>query len=301
MGKIKNIILGFGILLFVSCTSQTAKEGVNVVTSLNPNYNLIKYIAQDKVNVYNISFSGDSHNFEFTSQDIKNVQDADIVFYNGLGIDDKILELSDDKNKFVQTTKDANLISLEDEHHSDDDSHNHDSHDHDSHDHGEYDPHVWLSINEYKTMGKVVLDNLILIDPDNTDFYTNNFQNFSKRIDEIYNSYVNDFKFVTNKEFISNHASYGYLARDFGLVNSSLYDVNNHGEVNPKNLQSIIDIVKQKNLRLIIGDKYGSNKELETISNETNVTYKLVNNLESQGDYFTEYEELLSSIYDGLR
>lgn len=291
MGKIKNIILGFGILLFVSCTSQTVKEGVNVVTSLNPNYNLIKYIAQDKVNVYNISFSGDSHNFEFTSQDIKNVQDADIVFYNGLGIDDKILELSDDKNKFVQTTKDANLISLENEHHSDDDSHNH----------GEYDPHVWLSINEYKTMGKVVLDNLILIDPDNTDFYTNNFQNFSKRIDEIYNSYVNDFKFVTNKEFISNHASYGYLARDFGLVNSSLYDVNNHGEVNPKNLQSIIDIVKQKNLRLIIGDKYGSNKELETISNETNVTYKLVNNLESQGDYFTEYEELLSSIYDGLR
>ncbi len=54
-------------------------------------------------------------------------------------------------------------------------------------------------------------------------------------------------------------------------------------------------------MKLIIGDKYESNKELETISNETNITYKVVNNLESQGDYFTEYEELLSSIYDGLR
>lgn len=293
MGKMKNIILGLGILLFVSCTSQIEKEGISVVTSLNPNYNLIKYIAQDKVSVYNISFSGDSHNFEFTPQDIKNVQDSDMVFYNGLGIDDKILELSDDKNKFVQTTKDANLISLEDEHHNDHDSHNYD--------HGEYDPHVWLSINEYKTMGKVVLDSLILLDPDNKDFYINNFTSFSKRIDDIYNSYINDFKLVTNKEFVSNHASYGYLARDFGLVNSSLYDVNNHGEVNPKNLKDIIDIVKQKNVKLIIGDKYESNKELETISNETNITYKVVNNLESQGDYFTEYEELLSSIYDGLR
>ena len=45
----KNIILGLGILLFVSCTSQIEKEGISVVTSLNPNYNLIKYIAQDKV------------------------------------------------------------------------------------------------------------------------------------------------------------------------------------------------------------------------------------------------------------
>ncbi|BAK80788.1 metal ABC transporter substrate-binding protein [Candidatus Arthromitus sp. SFB-rat-Yit] len=296
MSKMRNIILGLVALLFMSCTSQAKKEGINVVTVLNPNYNLLKYIAQDKVGVYNITPSGDSHNFEFTPQDIKNIQDSDVVFYNGLGIDDKVLDVVDNKDKFVQTTKNSNLISLEDDHIHEDDHHHEDSHSN-----GAYDPHVWLSINEYKTMGKVVLDELITIDPNNKDFYTNNFNEFSKRIDKIYNSYINDFESIVNKEFVSNHASYGYLARDFGLVNSSLHDVNNHGEVNPKNLQSIVDIIRQKNIKLIIGDKYETNKELETISNETNITYKVVNNLENQGDYFTEYEELLSSIYDGLR
>lgn len=304
MSKIRNVLLSIGMLFFVSCTSQGKSDGINIVTTLNPNYNLVKYIAQDKVSIYSINFTGDSHNFEFTPEDIKKVQDADVVFYNGLGIDDKILDLSSDSNKFVQTTKNADLIKLEEEHsHDEEEDHDHSS-DEEEHDHsheGEYDPHVWTSLKEYKVMGSNVLHKLIEIDPENEEFYTNNFNNFSTRIDQIYNSYINDFDSLTNREFISNHASYGYLARDFGLVNTSLYDVNNHGEVNPKNIQSVIDVVKSKNLKLIIGDKYDSNKELETISNETGVNYKVVNNLESQGDFFTQYEELLSSIYDGLR
>ena len=85
------------------------------------------------------------------------------------------------------------------------------------------------------------------------------------------------------------------------MINSSLYDINNHGEANPQDIQTIVDVIREKNIKLIIGDEFDSNKELETISNETGVNYKVVNNLESKGDFFTEYEKLLSSIYDGLK
>lgn len=294
MKKLYYIFLSMFILLLTSCTSTSESEGVQVVVTTNPNYNLVKYIAQDKVDVYYLS-SNNSHNIEFKTEDIKKIQDADIVFYNGLGLDDKVLETSNNKEKFIRTTEGVETIEVGE------DDHDHDHEDSHSHDHGIYDPHVWLSLKEYKIMGKNVLDTLINIDSENKEFYTNNYNDFVSRADSIYNTYIDEFKSLVNKEFISNHASYGYLSRDFSLINSSIYDINNHGEVNPQNLQNIIDIVNTKNIKLIVGDENESNKELETISRETGITYKLVNNLEITGDYFTEYEKLLSSIYDGLR
>ena len=299
----KKIFLLLGFLFLTSCTSTTVKnDTINIVTTTNPNQNLVKYIAQDKVNIYPIKFDSDSHDFEVKPNDIKNIEEADVIFYNGLGLDDKVLDFSKKTDKFFKTTAGVDLIELtnkDNEHKEHEEKHNehHDGHDHQ----GKYDPHVWLSLKEYKIMGKNVLDKLIEIDPKNESFYKKNYDIFVNRADTIYNNFIKDFNMLKHRDFISNHGSYGYLSRDFNLINHSLHDVNNHGEVNPQNIQTIIDIIKNKNIKLILGDQFESNKELETISNETGVNYKIVNNLESKGDYFTEYESLLSSIYDGLK
>ena len=296
----KKIFVLLGFLFLTSCTSSLKNDGViNIVTTTNPNQNLVKYIAQDKVNIQSIQFDSDSHNFEVKPNDIKNIEEASVIFYNGLGLDDKVLDFSKEKDKFVRTTEGAELIEISEKDHDHHEEKDH--HDKDKDEHKYYDPHVWLSLKEYKVMGKNVLDKLVEIDPKNESFYNKNYNDFIVRADSIYNSYIGDFKILNHREFISNHGSYGYLARDYGLVNNSLHDVNNHGEVNPQNIQSIIDIVLNKNIKLIIGDQYESNKELEVISNETGINYKVVNNLESKGDFFTEYEKLLSSIYDGLK
>ena len=287
MKKFYSIFLILSLLFLTSCASGKGNDTLNVVTTSNPNYNLVKYIAQDKVNLYPLKFNSSTHDFDAKSEDIKAIEDSDVIFYNGLGLDDKILDFSKN-NKFVNTTEGVTLIELE---------HSHD----DVHEESNYDPHVWLSLKEYKIMAKNVLDKLVELDINNKDFYNKNYEDFISRADSIYETYKEDFDKLSNRKFISNHASYGYLSRDFNLVNNSLYDINNHGELNPQSIQTIIDIVRQENIKLIIGDEFESNKELETIYNETGVNYKIVNNLESIGDYFTEYEKLLSSIYDGLK
>ncbi len=271
-----------------SCTSSSDSGILKVVTTFNPNQNLVKYIAQDKVDTHSLNFNSSSHSFEVKPEDIKKIEDSDVVFYNGLGLDDKVLEFSNDNEKFVKTTDGVELIEVNEEHNHDQDQHT-------------YDPHVWLSLKEYKVMAENVLNKLVELDPSNEEFYNKNYNDFINRADFIYDTYSNDFNGLVSREFVSNHASYGYLARDFDLINSSIYGVNNHGEANPKDIETVIDVIRSKGIKLIIGDEYDSNKELEVISNETGVNYKIVNNLEKSGDFFTEYEKLLSSIYDGLR
>ncbi len=277
MKKISYVFLCLTMLFLVSCTSSQGDKEVLVTT--NPIYNLVKYIAQDKVSIYKLS-SFDGHNGEFTPEDMKHLEDSSIILYNGLSLDDKVLDTIKDKDKFLRVTDGANLIKNGE---------------------GAYDPHVWLSLNEFKVMGKNVLNALINLDKENEEFYKKNYSDLEKRCDDIYSTYLNDFKNLVNKEFISNHDSYSYLSRDFSLNNNSLYDINNHGELKTKDIEFIIDIVKTKNIKLIVGDKFDSNKELKLIESETGINYKEVNNLEKEGDYFTEYEKLLSSIYDGLR
>lgn len=166
MKRIYNVIcFVFGFLFLTSCTSSQKQGTLSIVVTSNPNQNIIKYIAQDKVDLYSLVFNSSSHDFEVKPEDIRRIEEADVVFYNGLGLDDKVLEFSNDKDKFIRTTDGVTLIELQEEH-----SHNHDEKENNHTEDIYYDPHVWLSLKEYKIMAKNVLNKLVELDSVNEEF-----------------------------------------------------------------------------------------------------------------------------------
>ena len=155
MKKLVTFILALALLVGCAKPENNVEEGkLNVVTSFFPAYDLVSKVGGDKVNVTNLTETGDAHTYEPSIKDMEAISKADLLVVNGAGFepwvenikannpDLKILELSDGIDLIKGDHDHDHDHAVEDDHdhaHEDDHDHAHeDDHDHaveDDHDH----------------------------------------------------------------------------------------------------------------------------------------------------------------------
>ena len=114
---------------------------------------------------------------------------------------------------------------------------------------GKRDPHIWLSPKRAKVMVKVIAETMAGLDSDNAQTYQSNAEAFVKEIDRVDAEIAEAFAAIHNKTFIVFHPAYGYFADDYGL---SMYALEEDGkEATPQHLQSMIDLAKADNIKVI--------------------------------------------------
>src|SRR5262245_61068380 len=84
-------------LLAASCSSGgTAGGGLQVVTTVSPITNIVQNVGGARVSVTGIVPEGtNSHTFEPAPSDAAVIEDADIVFINGLHLEEPTLDLAE--------------------------------------------------------------------------------------------------------------------------------------------------------------------------------------------------------------
>ncbi|MCH1968986.1 zinc ABC transporter substrate-binding protein [Romboutsia hominis] len=130
----------------VACSSgnNTAKDNgkINVYTTVFPIYDFTRNIGKDKINInYVVPPGVEPHDYEITPKLMKDIQNADLLIKNGLGLDsfaDKIK--SENKLQIVDASEGIKPLTYDEEQ-------NHEKENHESHNHGQYDPHVWLNVD----------------------------------------------------------------------------------------------------------------------------------------------------------
>ena len=266
-------------------------ESKVIYSSFYPIYNLTKQIAGDKFDVkaFN-SLTSESHGWEPSAKEIAELSGSKLIFINGAGMEewkDAVEETVD--IDMVDTSAGLDLIKADDDHDHDHEDHDHDhedaDHDHDHedadhdhedadehehhhHHHGEFDPHTWLSPLNAKAQAKVIADKLSEIDPENKDYYMENYEKVAKELDDITNEYKEKFDKVTNKKFIVPHQAFGYVARDFGLEQIPLSSLTSTDEPDAKVMKDVTDLAKAKKIKTVFFEKGGSDKAAKTIADE---------------------------------
>ena len=153
MRKIISLLLVIPMLLTIGCSknenenNQNSNGKIKIYTSIYPLYDFTKKVGGDKVDVTNLVPAGtEPHDWEMSTNDIINLEKADMLVYNGAGIEnwtDKVINTLENKDiVYVITSEGLDIHSISEE----SNSHEED----DGHDHGSYDPHTWLSIKNAK-------------------------------------------------------------------------------------------------------------------------------------------------------
>ncbi|WP_294187800.1 zinc ABC transporter substrate-binding protein [uncultured Clostridium sp.] len=317
--KKKLISLGLilGILVsFAGCGAKDLEENngekLRVGVTINPLRDFAEAIGGDKVEVFSIIPDGsDAHSFDPKPKDLKDLLNTNIFIYNGLQMEewiDLVLGTIEGQDvKVVEASQGIDTITIaEEEHNHEDEDHDHENeeaHDHD-HDHGGVDPHVWLSLGNAVIEAENIKNAFVEVDPENKDYYEANFEKLKRDFTSLYNEYKEKFKDVTNKNFVTGHAAFAYLCKDFGLTQNSIADVFGEGELTAKNLEALINYCKENEVKTIFSESTASEKEAETLAKEVGAKVVKIYSLETKEDnksYLEGMKYNLETIYNSLK
>ncbi|WP_338587077.1 zinc ABC transporter substrate-binding protein [Paenibacillus sp. Y5S-9] len=303
----------------VPVETETAK--LNVQVSFYPMYEFTKNVAGDLADVHTLVPAGmEPHDWEPTPQDIASIEKADVLVYNGAGMEswmDQVTgSLSNASLIQVEASHGINLLeggehdhhhedSEATEHHHDHDhaneatteEHDHDhadeatteehDHDHDAeaeaghdHDHGGLDPHVWLSPALAVKEVRNIEAGLAQAAPEHAEQFKQNADIYVAQLeslDQDFKAAVADSK---RKDFITQHAAFGYLAKEYGLQQVPIAGLSPEQEPSAAQMASVIDFAKEHQVKTIFFETLVSSKVSETIASEVGAKTAVLNPIE---------------------
>ena len=290
--------------------STPEENKIKVTVTFDAMKEFVTAVGKDKVEVSTVIPAGtEAHDFEPKAKDLADMSTAEVFVYNGLGMEGWAEEAISAANNadmiVVEASKGADVIEREEESedHEEDADHEEDEEHEDEHSHGKYDPHLWLGLKGAQTEVKNITDALVQADPDNKDYYEQNSNDYIASLESLYNEYNEKFQSLENKNFVTGHAAFGYLCRDFGLEQTSVRDIFAEGEPSAQQLTELVEYCRENNVTTIFSEEMVSPAVSQTLANEVGAAVETIYTIESAQDgmtYLERMESNLSKIYDSL-
>ncbi len=246
----KKIILALMLIIISTGCSKPKESGKPVVyTSFYAIFDFASEIAGDKAEVYDmIPVGTEPHEWEPTVRDMARLNDADVLFYNGLGMESWI-----DSVEAALEASDLEFVKLSEGIQA------------------ENDPHIWLDPCNVKTMCRSITDTLVGIDPENSAFYEENFTRYSSELDALDRDYKNTINSIPdeNRKIVVSHGAYGSLCAAYGLEQVAVEGMNAESEPSPAKVEEIIKFINKNSIKYIFYEELVSPKVAQTIAEET--------------------------------
>lgn len=275
-------------------SSSDADGKVKVSVTFDAMKEFVQAVGKDHVDITTIIPDGtEPHDFEPKAQDLEKLSSAQVFVYNGFGMESWA-------EKAAQSANNSNLISVEASKgiqpitNTDEDE---------IKEHGQYDPHAWISLKGAETETTNIRDALIKADSSHKDEYQSNCDSFISQLENLYKEYADKFQSVSNKSFVTGHAAFAYLCRDFGLTQNSVEDVFAEGEPSAKQLTNLVDYCKKNNVKTIFVEDMVSPDVSKTLANQVGASVETIYTIESSEDdktYLERQQDNLAKIYQSL-
>ena len=262
------LILVFLIGL-VACESRPPRDQssgaqqLTVVTTLTVLADLIGQVGGDKIQVKAlVPPGGEVHTYQPTPEDIKNVAQAKIVFYNGAHleewIDETIRSAGRQDLQIVVLSQGLPVISE---------------------DGGEPNPHLWLDVANAKAYVEKIRDNLGEVDPANAAHYADRAKNSLAQLDELDKWILAEVEAIprARRKLVTFHDAFPYFARRYGFTLHGVLVASPGKEPSARELTQLARRIKRAEVPAVFAEAQFNPKAMEVLARDTGV--KVVTNL----------------------
>jgi zinc transport system substrate-binding protein len=256
------------LLMLTGCTSsktQIEDGKLKIYTSFYTMYDFTSKIAGDKADVVNLVSNGtEPHEWEPSTTDMVNLEDADILIYNGAGMEHWIDKITDSLENEVLLVEASEGVALIDDELAE----------------GNSDPHVWLDAKNAKIEMENIKNALVKADEVNSDYYEANYEKYAIMFDELDDELKNRLEALDNKNIIVSHEAFSYLCKAYGLTQTSIGDLEADAEPDAKKLTEIIEFAKTNGVKTIFFEELVSPKMANVIADEIGADTAVLNPVE---------------------
>lgn len=280
-------------------TGNDSTDKLEVYTTVYPLKYFTERIGGDAVNVQSIYPVGaNEHSFEPTQKDMMALAESDVFFYIGLGLEGFVENakktLANEKVNLVATadhlteaqlnisTGHTHAEATEETHDLEAEGHEHEStEEHDGHDHAghEHDSHVWLSPVLSKDLALTIKNTLAEKLPEHADTFEANYNELVAELDALHADFEALAQETTKDTFFVSHAAFGYIAGHYGFKQVPVAGLNSQSEPSQKELASIVDLAKERNIEYIFFEQNVNSKLAKVIQNEVGADSLILHNL----------------------
>jgi len=243
-------------------TSTSARSDKKVVlATFTVLADMARNVAGDKVIVESITKPGaEIHGYQVTPSDLERGQTANLILENGLNLERWA-------DRFYNSLPKVPHITLSDGFEPvniSEDSYR-----------GKPNPHAWMSPQNALIYVENIRKALVQLDPANTATYDANAKAYSAQIQAI------DLKLKTaisaippdKRYIVSCEGAFSYIARDYGLKEVYLWAVNAEQQATPKQVEKVINIVKQNQIPAVFCESTVNNKTQLQVAKETGAKF----------------------------
>ncbi len=238
-----------------------AQERIKAVTSFTILADMAQNVAGDVADIVSITKPGaEIHNYQPTPGDLVAAQDADLVLWNGLNLEQWFAQflnnLPDVPNAVL--TDGIEPIGIGEGPYE-----------------GKPNPHAWMSPSDALIYVENIRVAFAEVDPANADIYAANAAAYSAEIAATVAPIHEALANIPEEQrwLVTSEGAFSYLARDFGLKELYLWPINADQQGTPRQVRNVIDAVREHSIPVIFSESTISSKPAEQVARETGIKY----------------------------
>jgi len=253
----KKIIVLVTIVALAACKNETVKsEKLNVVTTTSMITDLVKNIGGDKIDLQGLMGAGvDPHLYKASEGDVSKLFNAEIIFYNGLHLEGKLVEVfekMESMNKIQvplgEILDTSSLIGSE-------------------YFASNYDPHVWFDISYFMQFTEKVTEVLAEADPKNAAFYIENKEKYLAQLNSLETEVKDIIETLPQEKriLVTAHDAFNYFGKAYNFEVVGLQGLSTATEAGVQDVQRLSDFIIEKQVKAIFVESSVPRRTIEAL------------------------------------
>ncbi|AUP79205.1 metal ABC transporter solute-binding protein, Zn/Mn family [Flavivirga eckloniae] len=248
--------------IFFNCKSDKKENGkFNVVTTTTMITDLVTNIGGDLINIQGLMGSGvDPHLYKASEGDVTKLANADIIFYNGLHLEGKLVEVFEKmhsqktKTIAVSDALDKNTLIGSDYFASN------------------YDPHIWFDIDYWIQATQFVVKKLSDAIPEQKAAFETNGANYIKKLKALKTKLTATIESLPEEKriLVTAHDAFNYFGKSFKFEVVGLQGLSTATEAGVQDVQKLSAFIIERNVNAIFVESSVPKRTIEALQAAVN-------------------------------
>jgi manganese/zinc/iron transport system substrate-binding protein len=217
---------------------------------------VVREVGGEYVEVSGLMGAGiDPHLYKASQGDVKKLDEADIIFYNGLHLEGKMAEMFEALEKRKPTVAVSSYLKEEQLHAAPGQGT------------GSHDPHIWFNVKLWISATEVIRDTLAEKDAAHADYYKERAAAYMKELEELDRYAKEQIALIPEESriLVTAHDAFGYFGEAYGLTVTGLQGMNTMSEYGSKDVSKLRDYLVEKKIKAVFIESSVPKKSIESV------------------------------------